>query len=142
MTGHSTLTGHNAEPLITRFLQTTQAPIHAYNEEAAANKVLFHRHGKALLKRIAEDLGYRKDSYDLRSNMAGIAVSGEITLHTDDLYIQFSCSAFGSDLQIMYRRCQHRRDYTGLRNHFLPFQALCDYNKVLSAFQTVRASAC
>ena len=139
MTDHSTPTGHTADRLITKFLQTARPVIHAYTAEDAANKALFHRHGKALLKRIAEDMGYIPGSYDLRSNMAGIAVSGEITLHTDDLYVQFSCSAFGSDLQIMYRRCQHRRDYTGLRNHFLPFGALCDYNKVLTALQTVRA---
>lgn len=140
MTQHSTPINHTTDRLITQFLQTARPVIHAYTDEDAANKILFHRHGKALLKQIAKDMGYSKDSYDLRSNKGGIAVSGEITLHTDDLYVQFSCSAFGSDLQIMYRRCQHRRDYTGLRNHFLPFRALRDYEQIITVLQKVRAS--
>jgi hypothetical protein len=35
--------------------------------------------------------------YDLRSNEAGLAVSGEITLHADRLYVQVSQSAMGYD---------------------------------------------
>lgn len=124
--------------LIARFLETTGQRIHAYDSASAANKTLFHRRGKALLKQIAYDLGFTEGSYDLRSNKGGIAVSGEVTLHSDDLYVQFADSAFGSELQILYRRCQHRRDYTGGQNHFLPYRALSDYHRVIAALQSVR----
>jgi hypothetical protein len=72
--------------LVRSFLDVASEPV-AYNPE---HKALFHRRGEALLVQIAQDLGYHQDQYDLRSNPAGIAVSGEITLHTDDLYVQFS----------------------------------------------------
>lgn len=141
MTQITNLTDHATNKLVAQFLETTRQHIHAYDEASAANKEQFHRRGKALLRQIARDLGYASGSYDVRSNKGGIAVSGEITLHTDDLYVQFSCSAFGSELQILYRRCQHRRDYTGERNHFLPFQALRNYDLVIVAFQTLRAQS-
>lgn len=140
MTYHSIPTGRPAARLVTPFLNTTRQSIHAYNDEAAANKALFHRHGKALLKRVAHDLGYQPGSYDLDSNMAGIAVSGEITLHTDDLYVQFSSPSYCEEYQILYRRCEGRRDYRGLRNHFLPFQALDDYPQFIASLQAVRTS--
>lgn len=139
MTDHSNPTETTTDQLVPDFLQTVRPVIHAYSEEDAANKEQFHRTGVALLRQIARDLGYASGSYDVRSNKGGIAVSGEIILHSDDLYVQFSCSAFGSELQMMYRRCQHRRDYTGERNHFLPFEALRDYNQVITAFQALRS---
>ena len=141
MTYHSIPTGRTADRLVTPFLKTTRQPIHAYNDEAAANKALFHRHGKALLKRVAHDLGYTPGSYDLNSNMAGIAVSGEITLHTDDLYVQFSSPSYCEEYQILYRRCEGRRDYRGQRNHFLTFRALDDYPQFIASLQALRTSA-
>jgi hypothetical protein len=62
----------------------------AYDAKA---KRLFHRHARAQLLKLAEALGLQPGEYDLRSNEAGIAVSGEITLHADRLYVQASQSA-------------------------------------------------
>jgi hypothetical protein len=140
MTYHSIPATRTTDRLVTQFLKTTRQSIHAYSDEAAANKALFHRYGKALLKRIAHDLGYIPSSYDLNSNLAGIAVSGEITLHTDDLYVQFSAPSYCEDYQILYRRCQGRRDYRGLCNHFFRFRALTEYGQVIAALQALRAS--
>lgn len=133
-------TNRNPHRLVAQFLKTTGQHIHAYNDNAAANKELFHRYGRSLLKQIAHDLGYTPGSYDLGSNMAGIAVSGEITLHTDDLYVQFSSSPYSEDYQILYRRCKDRRDYRGERNHFFRFQALKHYEQVIAAMQALRIS--
>lgn len=140
MTYPSIPTRRSIDRLITPFLKSTRQPIHAYNDEAAANKALFHRHGKALLKRVAYDLGYRPDSYDLDSNKAGIAVSGEITLHTDDLFVQFSSPSYCDEYQILYRRCEGRQDYRGQRNHFLTFRALEDYPQFIAGLQALRTS--
>ncbi len=78
-------------------------------------KKLFHSEGRRALKALSDALGYDRGDYDLRANQGGIAVSGEITLHSDEAYIQLSCNGRGGE--IMYRRCRGRNDYTGERNH-------------------------
>ena len=86
----------------------------------ALRKEAFHRAGKVLLRRIAKALGLDKKQYDLCSNLAGIAVSGEITLHSDTLYLQLSQGALMQGrTQILYRRCDGRKDYVGHMNHFV-----------------------
>lgn len=51
-------------------------------------KRAFHATGRKRLKALADALGFRPDSFDLRSNQGGIAVSGEVTLHHFALYVQ------------------------------------------------------
>jgi hypothetical protein len=121
--------------LVRRFLDVASEPV-AYNPE---RKALFHRRGKTLLARIARDLGYREDQYDLRNNQRGIAVSGEITLHADNLYIQLSQRCFsGGEFDILYRDCQDRRDYTSGHYHFMRFDALLDYENALQRFTAAK----
>lgn len=124
----------SANKLVRNFLEVAMRSV-AYNAEA---KDLFHRRGKALLKQIACDMGYAKDSFDVRSNKAGIAVSGEITLHTDDLYVQFAQGCFGSEMQILYRSCKHRRDYSGGSNNWMSFEHLRDYSKAVTRLKSAR----
>ncbi|KAA3442046.1 hypothetical protein C7I87_32575 [Mesorhizobium sp. SARCC-RB16n] len=50
----------------------------SYDEQ---QKRRFHTTGRSKLKKLAAELALPPGSYDLRSNKAGIAVSGEITLH-------------------------------------------------------------
>ena len=73
---------------------------------------------------LAATLNLGDDQYDLRSNEAGIAVSGEITLHADRLYVQVSQSSMGSDSGILFRSCDGRRDYVGGVNNFAPLDLL------------------
>ena len=61
----------------------------SYNPE---QKARFDGTARRCLKALADAMGWSADSYDLRSNMAGIAVSGEITHHHDSVYIQASPS--------------------------------------------------
>ena len=84
-------------------------------------KRLFHSRARSQLRRLATALGLRPGSYDLRSNPAGIAVSGEITLHSDRLYVQASQSAMGG---ILFRTCEGRKDYVGGPNNFAPLELL------------------
>lgn len=127
----------SANKLARSFLEVATRSV-AYNAEA---KEQFHRRGKALLKQIASDLGYAKGSFDLRNNKAGIAVSGEVTLHTDDLYVQFSQSCVGGDMDILFRDCQHRRDYSGGRNQFMSFAYLRNYDSVLERLKDAKRKA-
>jgi hypothetical protein len=90
----------------------------------ADRKALFHRRARRQLRLLGDALGFDRGAYDLRCNAGGIAVSGEITLHAEHLYIQASQSALGSDNGILYRRCQHRRDYVGGMNHFTSLDLL------------------
>ena len=58
--------------------------------------------------------GLTRDGYDLRTTKAGVAVSGEITLHGDRLYVQVSQPATGHDSRILFRTCEGREARTGL----------------------------
>jgi hypothetical protein len=93
----------------------------AYDAEA---KRLFHSRAKSQLRRVATALGLEPDSSDLRSNEAGIAVSGEITLHSDHLYVQVSQSAMGYHSGILFRTCKGRKDFVGGPNNFASLDLL------------------
>lgn len=92
----------------------------------AHQKQLFHRHARARLKALAQELKFPSGSYGLRSNAGGIAVSGEITLHHDAVYIQVCQPATGWDSGVMIRTCKGRRDYTGGANNFVRLRMLDD----------------
>jgi hypothetical protein len=91
-----------------------QKPV-AYN---GAAKRLFHTKARHQLKNLAGALGLPPGGFDLRSNKAGIAVSGELTLHADHLYVQVSQPATGSDTGVLFRTCKGRKDYVGGPNNF------------------------
>ena len=131
-----------ATPRLVRcFLATTAGPLHGYSA-AARNKALFHRLGKVLLRFMALDLGYAPGTFAVRNNFAGKAVSGDITLHTDELYVQFSQSRAGTgSLDMLYRTCQGRKDCTGGQNHLLPIAALEDYGQTLGRLAALKEEA-
>ena len=87
-------------------------------------KETFHRTARARLRKLATMLGWPQASSDLRNNRGGIAVSGEITLHHERVYIQVSQPCTGHDTGILIRRCKGRKDYTGERNHFASLSLL------------------
>lgn len=94
-----------------------------YSERGVHLKDTYHKKAKALLKHLAEnELGLKKDEYDLRSNKAGPASLGEVTLHTDKVYIQFG----GLYNSILMRSCKGRKDYTGGSNNFFDLPRLRD----------------
>lgn len=87
-------------------------------------KRLFHGYARRQLKRLAGALGLSPTTYDLRSNYGGMAVSGEITLHGEQLYVQACQPATGHDTGIMFRSCEGRHDYTGGPNHYVSLNML------------------
>ena len=93
----------------------------AYDGEA---KRAFHNHARRRLKQLADALGLAPQSYDLRSNAGGIAVSGEVTMHADHVYVQACQPATGHDTGLMFRTCQGRKDYHGGPNHFASLDLL------------------
>jgi hypothetical protein len=93
----------------------------SYDSDA---KHLFHTQARRRLLELAAALGLGDSAYDLRSNQGGIAVSGEITLHADRLYVQVSQPATRADTGILFRSCEGRRDYVGGRNNFASLDLL------------------
>lgn len=98
-------------------------PISGYTEAGHARKEKFHSIARRRLRQLANELGLSSKDYDLRTNKAGPAVSGETTLHTETLYVQIS-QGFGGLGEVMFRACDGRKDYTGRANHFAPAGAL------------------
>lgn len=95
-----------------------------YTESALARKEQFHRQGKSFLKKIAAAIGLPAGSFDIRSNKAGMACSGEVTLHGEHIYIQLSESCMGPGLQALFRTCNGRKDYTGGANNFAKLESM------------------
>jgi hypothetical protein len=79
----------------------------SYNAEV---KKSFKRAGLNFCKDLAARLQLPEGSFDISFNEGGIAVSGEVTLHHENFYLQIS------DSGCFYRECKGRRDFTGGRN--------------------------
>ena len=107
---------------------------------ASEQKQHFHATARARLRKLASALGFPPGTYDLRSNQGGIAVSGEITLHHERVYVQVCQPATGADSGILIRTCEGRRDYTGGRNHFAPLALLDDIPALAGRVRSVMAA--
>lgn len=82
-----------------------------------AAKRVFHAEGRAAMRRLAEALALDPKAYEVRSNRGGAAVSGEITLHADEVWVRLSLVGFGQDNEVVFRRVNGRDDHCGDRNH-------------------------
>lgn len=101
--------------------------IDAYSDAGEARKLAFHKEGKAFLKKLDAELNPNKeDGVSIRSNMGGIAVSGEVTMHSDHLYVQLSQSCMGPGVQMMFRSCDSQKDYSGHNNNFTSMNVFAD----------------
>ena len=96
-------------------------------------KLDFHRLGKRVLKAIAAELGLQSGTYDIRSNLAGPACSGEVTLHGEHIYIQFSNDCMGD--VFLYRSCDGRKDYSGRGNNWMQYDDLLDLPRACEVFK-------
>lgn len=84
-----------------------------------------HKDAKRLLTHFAVNyLKLTKEQFKVRSNLAGIAVSGEVTLHTNTfengnlgMYIQIGQSCVGNKTMLV-RSCKGQADYVGNLNNF------------------------
>jgi hypothetical protein len=90
--------------------------VNAYSDAGATAKDYFHLEGKKFLRDLAKEIGIPAGTFDIRSNKGGIAVSGEVTLHSDTLYVQLHESAMRPGIDILFRSCKGRGDYTGNQN--------------------------
>lgn len=91
----------------------------AYRDYDYHAKEALHHCARAKLRAIAKALGLAAGSYEIRSNKAGPAVSGEITLQGEQIYVQVAAGCgrhFMGD--VLVRTCSGRKDYCGHQNYF------------------------
>ena len=103
------------------------------------DKEKFHSLGRSVLKKIAKSMGLAPGSFEIHNNRGGIAVSGEVTLHGERIYIQFSQSILGHS-KFMFRSCQGMKDYTGGFNQWMKWADLTDYDVAIQRFISVAES--
>jgi len=94
-----------------------------YADEA---KRQFASKGKKVLKALAKEMRLPEGSYDIRWNPGGPAVSGDIILHGESIYVDLSQTCLGLDYGFMYRTCKGRKDYTGGTNRWAKWDVLLD----------------
>jgi hypothetical protein len=92
-----------------------------HNEDG---KKEFHKEAKKVLKKVAKLLSIPTSDYNLSSNKGGVAVSGEVTLHTNSLYLQISQSM--GKANVLYRSCNGQKDYSGGSNNYLDINTILD----------------
>lgn len=83
------------------------------------NKAKFHSEGKKVLRKLAKAMGLDNSQFKVSSNKGGVAVSGEVILHTAKIYVTISQSLYGNNNDVMYRTCNGMMDYTGGQNHLI-----------------------
>jgi hypothetical protein len=92
-------------------------------------KTKFHRAAKSFLKAYAKDvLKLTSDQFEVSSCLGGDAVLGEVTLHTDNIYVQICQPYFDRSKNVMFRTCKDRKDYCGGSNNWCSLIELTQFN--------------
>jgi hypothetical protein len=86
-----------------------------YND---SEKSAFHKAGKAMLKKLASELGFAPKTFEVRSCMGGTACAGEVILHAENIYIQLFKGWNNEGLRFLIRSCKGRKDYCGGCNNY------------------------
>lgn len=101
--------------------------LNGYTDSGAAAKEAFHKAGTTFLRKLAKELNLQRGEFGIRSNLSGVAGSGEVTLHSDDIYVQLHESCVRRDgVSVLYRSCKSRMDCAGHQNHHVAMQDLAD----------------
>ena len=106
-------------------------------DHAGERKAAFHRAARRGLQDLADGLGLARGTYEIRSNKGGPAVSGEVTLHGENVYVQAS-QPFASRNGLLVRTCDGRRDFTGGHNNLLPLRNLDDTSALVAAVRRIQ----
>ena len=98
-----------------------------YNEGV---KMKFKSEAMRYLKQLAKALNLNPDSFSIRFNPGGIAVSGDATLHHEKIYLTVG------EMGAFWRTCKGLRDYTGGQNHWIVgFGQAIPHNELIQRMQ-------
>lgn len=100
--------------------------VNGYTEAAASYKEYFHTEGKKFLHDVAKAVGIPTGTYEVRNNKGGMAVSGEVTLHSDRIYVQLQESSLHDGIDVLFRTVKNRGDYVGGANHRIPLSYIAE----------------
>jgi len=117
----------------------TKTDINGYSDETAKEKEEFLSLCRSYAKMIVKELGLIPSQYDLRTNRAGVACSGDVHLHTDTLYVAFEQTSICREFGFMYRSVTGRRDFTGGQNRWMKWENLINVQGVIKVFKDVSA---
>jgi hypothetical protein len=117
------------------------ALIKEFVEVAAADtgygKSRFLALGRQMARQIAKDLQLPQGSFEVKGHWAGDGTPGEVTLHTEKLYLDFVRNPVVGH-KFMYRRCNGRKDFVGKGNNWALYSELqVDYPRLLSTFRAL-----
>jgi hypothetical protein len=90
---------------------TSALPMLERWDHTEEGKERYHRDGQRVLRAVAEAAGLSKGEFEVISNKAGPAVSGEVSLYADRFHLWIS--SWGSEGHVTARTVKHRKDYTG-----------------------------
>jgi len=105
-----------------------------YADEA---KRQFASKGKKVLKALAKEMRLPEGSYDIRWNPGGPAVSGDIILHGESIYVDLSQTCLGLDYGFMARNCKGRQDYTGGPNNWIKWDELLNLHDLATKLSVI-----
>ena len=94
----------------------------SHDEDA---KRLYQAEARKALRRLADALVLDPATYDIRVCAGGPAVSGEVILHGEQLYVRVSLGGYGPS-EVLFRRVSGRIDHVGARNHWAAISELID----------------
>lgn len=114
--------------------------VRAVSLRGSDKKQAFHAAARRFVKELARELHLPIGSFEVRSNLAGIAVSSEFTLHGECLYAQFSESAVcHPGISALYRSCNGCHATTGGANHFVRMDELREPGRVQRWLEELRS---
>lgn len=87
----------------------------SYDEAA---KRSYHAEGRKALRRLADALLLEKNEYRIESCLGGPAVSGEISLHSGELYVMIGIDWPDEHRHVLFRRVNGPTDYSGGPNRW------------------------
>lgn len=98
-------------------------------------KLDFKSKGKKFLLILKREL--QITNCDILYNPGGISVSGDHTLHSENLYINFNSEI--AHVGLMFRSCKSKKDYTGGHNNWLHWaQISLDPNLLITRLINVK----
>jgi hypothetical protein len=104
-------------------------PLSGFTETEARRKAQFHNCARYVLKEVAKTLDLK--DFEVRSNKAGPAIGGDVSLYADGLYICIGESI--RNLGILYRYHEvGRRDGP---NQWMQVAGLLDFDHAVSNFR-------
>lgn len=112
-----------------QFASLAENASHGYNPSV---KESFHTEARKALTALAKAVGIPHNTYTIRNNRGGIAVSGESILHSEHLYVWIQGN------MVYYRTCFGQHDYVGNQTHYIPLSSLTNENELEYFIQTLK----